>query len=46
LALKGWLLEFYLDDILMDCYSLPSWATGRLGLIGGPNRPTDLRAWR
>jgi len=46
LALKGWLLEFYLDDILMECYSLPGRATGRLGLIGGPNRPTDLRAWR
>ena len=35
LALKGWLLEFYLDDILMECYSLPERATGRVGLIGG-----------
>ncbi len=44
LALKGWLLEFYLDDILMECYSLPSRATGRIGLLGSPNRPADLRA--
>ena len=46
LVLKGWLLEFYLDDVLMECYSLPSRATGRIGLIGGANGPADLRAWR
>lgn len=46
LALKGWLLEFYLDDILMECYSLPSRATGRVGLIGAANRATELRVWR
>jgi hypothetical protein len=46
LVLKGWLLEFYLDDVLMECYSLPSRATGRIGLIGGQNGPADLRAWR
>ncbi|HPM80806.1 MAG TPA: hypothetical protein PLF81_08900 [Candidatus Anammoximicrobium sp.] len=46
LALKGWLLEFYLDDILMECYSLPSRATGRIGLSGGAGRDSELRAWR
>lgn len=46
LALKGGLLEFYLDDILMECYSLPSRATGRVGLVGGRHRPTEVRAWR
>lgn len=43
LALKGGLLEFYLDDILMECYSLPSRATGRVGLVGGTHRPTEVR---
>jgi len=35
LLLKGSLLEFYLDDVLIDCASLPADATGRVGLIGG-----------
>jgi hypothetical protein len=48
LLLKHSLLEFYLDDVLMHCYSLPAWATGRIGLVGGEgNRlPADLKAWR
>ena len=37
LVLKGWLLEFYLDDILMECYSLPGPATGRVG-VGSEGR--------
>jgi hypothetical protein len=36
------LLEFYLDDILMECYSLPAVAAGRIGLLGGT---TVLRSW-
>ncbi|MHC4983439.1 MAG: hypothetical protein ACYTF6_09780 [Planctomycetota bacterium] len=28
------LIEFHLDDILIECYSLPAAATGRIGLIG------------
>ena len=35
LLLKGSLIELYLDDVLIDCYSLPSDGTGRIGLIGG-----------
>lgn len=33
LLLKHYLLEFYLDDILIECFSLPQKATGRIGLI-------------
>jgi hypothetical protein len=33
LLLQQCLLEFYLDDILIQCYSLPANATGRVGVI-------------
>jgi hypothetical protein len=48
LLLKGSLIEFYLDDLLMQCYSLPQEATGRIGFLeaGDPNAITDLKAWR
>ncbi|MDP6545494.1 MAG: hypothetical protein QGH60_16030 [Phycisphaerae bacterium] len=48
LLLKGVLLEFYLDDILIECFSLPGAATGRIGLIRGSKSDsiTDLKAWR
>lgn len=42
LLLKHLLMEFYLDDILIACFSLPGKPTGRIGLIGGGK---DLRAW-
>lgn len=45
LLLKGELLEFYLDDVLIECYSLPQPATGRIcGLGDGALRLTG--AWR
>jgi hypothetical protein len=43
LIVKRDLLEFYLEDILIQCYSLPTVATGRVGLIGGV---TDVVAWK
>ena len=48
LLLKHSLVEFYLDDILMECYSLPASATGRIGVIRGDSRKPvrDLKAWR
>ena len=48
LLLKGSLVEFYLDDLLMQCYSLPQKAAGRIGLVGtGEDRAvTSLKAWR
>jgi hypothetical protein len=48
LLLKGSLLEFYLNDILIECFSLPGEATGRIGLIceGKTDAFADLKAWR
>ena len=48
ILLKGSLMEFYLNDILIECYSLPSNATGRVGQItgGGATALSDLAAWR
>ena len=48
LMLEGVLLEFYLDDILIECYSLPAPATGWIGLIPGNRRNSicALKAWR
>ena len=45
LCLKHHLLELYLDDILIEVYSLPSQSTGRIGVIGGET-VGDLRGWR
>jgi hypothetical protein len=40
-------LEFYLDDILIECFSLPADATGRIGLIRGSDSRAigKLKAW-
>ncbi|MBM4035556.1 MAG: hypothetical protein FJ291_27760 [Planctomycetes bacterium] len=48
LLIRHSLIEFYLNDLLIQCYSLPAAATGRLGLIqGGAARPAHgLKAWR
>jgi len=47
LLVQGALMEFYLDDILIECYSLPTPATGRIGLIPGgqPSSIRALKAW-
>ena len=48
LLLKGSLMELYLNDILIECYSLPSKASGRIGQITGGEATalSDLAAWR
>jgi len=48
LLVQGSLMEFYLDDVLMECFSLPGEATGGIGLIRGERRGAigDLHAWR
>jgi hypothetical protein len=48
LLLKGSLLEFYLDDLLMECYSLPQETTHSVAILraGDPAAVTALRAWR
>jgi hypothetical protein len=47
LILKGSLVEFYLDDILVECYSLPAGSSGRIGLFSGgaPDFAAGLQAW-
>jgi hypothetical protein len=45
LLVKHSLIEFYLNDILIECYSLPQDATGRIGLIGGVESFGQLHAW-
>lgn len=48
LLLKGSLLEIYLEDFLMECFSLRAGATGRIGLVPGDKRNSirALKAWK
>jgi len=48
LLLNHCILEFYLDDILSQCFSLPGRATGRIGLMDNSEKPaiSNLRAWK
>jgi len=48
LLVRRSLVEFYLDDILIECFSLPAESTGRIGLLRGsnPNAIANLKAWR
>ncbi len=46
LLLKRSLLEFYIDDHLMQCWSLPQGPTGRIGLLGGLSTGAgEVAAW-
>jgi len=45
LLLKGSLMEFYLDDILVESFALPANATGRIGLINSAETLGTLKAW-
>jgi hypothetical protein len=43
---KQSLMEFYLDDLLIECFSLPEPATGRIGVIESEVEcVTDWKAW-
>ncbi|MCY2929044.1 MAG: hypothetical protein NTV86_06030 [Planctomycetota bacterium] len=42
LLLEHSLVEFYVEDVLMESYSLPAGATGRVGVLG---EAASLRAW-
>ena len=43
LLVKHALVEFYLDDVLIQCYSMPARCDGRLAVVGAVDR---LRAWQ
>jgi acyl-CoA thioesterase-1 len=45
LLLKGPLMEFYLDDILIESFALPDNATGRIGVINSAETLGTLKAW-
>jgi hypothetical protein len=45
LMVRHSLLEFYLDDILFEVYSLPSQATGRIRGLGEASAMSNLKAW-
>ena len=47
LLLRRSLLEFYLDDMLIQAYSRPMRQTGRVGLVFESGRAVfeDLKAW-
>ena len=46
LLLKGSLMEFYLDDILIESYALPAQASGGIGLINSIDTLGTLKAWK
>ena len=43
--LKASVMEFYLDDLLIQSYSLPAAATGRIGLLNPANGITEVQVW-
>jgi hypothetical protein len=45
LLVRGSLMEFYLNDILIESFALPSNATGRIGLINAVDTMDTLKAW-
>ncbi|MDP4213477.1 MAG: hypothetical protein Q8926_12700, partial [Bacteroidota bacterium] len=45
LFLKQTLVEFYIDDILIQCYTLPSRATGKIGILSEFKRISNLTGW-
>ena len=47
LLTRQYMLEFYLDDRLVQCYSIPERATGRIGFSaqGGRTVVRNLKAW-
>jgi hypothetical protein len=47
LLIRQYMLEFYIDDRLIQCYSIPERATGRIGFVvqGGRMVVDKLKAW-
>ena len=45
LLVRGSLIEFYLDDILIESFALPANSTGRIGLINAEDTMGTLKAW-
>jgi hypothetical protein len=45
LLVRHSLIELYLNDVLMNVYSLPTAASGRIGLLHDAVGISDLQAW-
>ena len=45
LLLRRDLLELYFDDVLMNVYSLPKPASGRIGFLNNAGGIGELKAW-
>jgi hypothetical protein len=45
LLVRHSLVELYLDDVLMNAFSLPEASNGRIGLLNGGEGLSDLKAW-
>jgi hypothetical protein len=45
LLLRRDLLELYFDDVLMNVYSLPKPASGRIGFLNNASSISELQAW-
>lgn len=45
LFLKQSLIEFYIDNILIQCYTLPDKATGKIGVVSKFAQIKNLAAW-
>ena len=45
LLVQGPLMEFYLEDIMIESFALPANATGRIGLINSAETLGTLKAW-
>ena len=43
--LKASVMEFYLDDLLIQSYSLPAAATGRIDLLNPANGIAEVQVW-
>lgn len=48
LLVRRYMMEFYIGDRLVQCYSLPERGTGRVGMVvqGGTMEMRHLKAWR
>jgi hypothetical protein len=45
LLVRHSLVELYLDDVLMNVYSLPKPASGRIGFLNNASGISELKAW-
>ncbi|MEJ7678177.1 MAG: hypothetical protein WKG06_10015 [Segetibacter sp.] len=45
LFLKQSLIEFYIDDVLIQCYTLPAKSTGKIGIVSRFKQIKNFTGW-